>query len=193
MLLKNSIFSALIQEEIFESSNRIFQKLYRSILTSNNKLKQELVSHVDLKLKIACLERGIFKHEDFTGNRVSSNIHFQPLDIIGKKSYTENGTNKLTLDIALSDIKCVSNKAFKMTKKEQNKIEQVLRSPKKVTPTRELNTKIEVPDTALSDIKYSSKDLEALISEQVQEIEDTNVKNCAKLIKDVIADKMSKF
>ncbi|CAI2385934.1 unnamed protein product [Moneuplotes crassus] len=165
---QKSVFSALIQEEILESSNRIFQKLYRSILTSNDKLKQELVSHVDLKLKVACLERGIFKHEDFTGNR--------PLDII-----------------ALSDVKCVSNKAFKMTKKEQNKIEQVLRSPEKLTPKRQLKKKIEAPDTDLSGLKYSAKDLEALISEQVQEIEDINVKNCAKLIKDIIADKITKL
>ena len=59
-LAQKSIFSNLINEEILDKSSGIYDKLNRAIHTYNDRLKKELINHVNLKLKIACIERGVF-------------------------------------------------------------------------------------------------------------------------------------
>ena len=65
-LAQKSIFSNLIKDEIMDKSKGIYDKLNRAIQTYNERLKKELVNHVNLKLRIACTERGIFTEEDFS-------------------------------------------------------------------------------------------------------------------------------
>jgi len=69
-LAQKSIFSNLVSEEIMDNSSGIYNKLGRAIDTYNERLKKELVNHVNLKLKIACIERGVFTEGDFEKNIV---------------------------------------------------------------------------------------------------------------------------
>lgn len=70
-LAQKSIFSNLISEKIMDNSSGIYRKLGRAIDTYNERLKKELINHVNLKLKIACIERGVFTEGDFEKNIVS--------------------------------------------------------------------------------------------------------------------------
>ncbi|CAI2386245.1 unnamed protein product [Moneuplotes crassus] len=177
-LAQKSIFSTLVQEEVMDSTSGIFEKLNRAIVTYNEKIKKELVNHVNLKLKIACIERGVFNKEDFDKNI---------------------GLNVLTL----ADIKNVPNitqKAFKISKKEQTKIEEFLKMPSEVTPKNRTKYDLKQDRSPLNrDLNEDSsgndlrQQLVAMISDKINQVEDNNVKNCAGLIKDIVADKISKL
>lgn len=52
-LAQKNLFSNMINEEIIESSNGLYEKLDRAIHTYNEKLQNELVNHINLSLKIA--------------------------------------------------------------------------------------------------------------------------------------------
>ena len=72
-IAQRSVFSNLINEEIMESSTGLYEKISRAVQTYNDKLKKELINHVNLKLKIACIERGVFTENEFSKNLVISN------------------------------------------------------------------------------------------------------------------------
>jgi hypothetical protein len=69
-IAQKSLFSALINEEIMNISTGLYEKLNRAVQTYNDRLKKEIVNHVNLKLKIACIERGVFTEGDFDKNLV---------------------------------------------------------------------------------------------------------------------------
>ena len=69
-LAQKNLFSNMINEELLENSNGLYEKLDRAINTYNEKLQKELVNHINLKLKIAWIERGIFSQIDFDNKNV---------------------------------------------------------------------------------------------------------------------------
>ena len=72
-LSQRSVFTNLINDELLDATNSLYDKLNRAIHTYNQKLQAELVNHINLKLKIVCIERGVFQQHDFDKNLVNLN------------------------------------------------------------------------------------------------------------------------
>lgn len=105
----------------------------------------------------------------------------------------------------IRNIPNVSNKALKLDKKEQNRIVEYLKTP---VQNSSRNKNIDLADLSWSDfgkkaLNFGHKDIEntteklreqlvKMISDQINTVEDKNVKNCAGLLKEIVADKLSK-
>lgn len=111
--------------------------------------------------------------------------------------------------LTLADIKNipnVSNKTLKLDKKEQNRIVESLKTPLRESPGRYANTDLtDLQESEQRRIKFGSEksggneaqnlreQLVKMITEQINAVEDKNVRNCAGLLKDIVANKLSNF